>query len=121
MRHVDLGPIKGWGFPANQGLAGHWPAYYLAVWRDIAANTLDFVFVDGRWCVECILQALLRVSDDCMLAMHDFSDKRSSYKAVLQFVDVVDQTRTLLSSKRKPDIDWYALMNEIPRYAQDAR
>lgn len=119
--HVDIGPIKGWGFPADQTLSGRWPAYYLAVWGAIAASTLDLVFVDGRWRVECILQALLRVGNDCMLALHDFGDKRVSYAAILPFVEVVDQTRTLLSFKRKPDIDWYALMEEIPRHARNPR
>jgi hypothetical protein len=117
-RHIDIGPIKGWGYPADNAYAQRWPDYYLGIWRQIPSDTLDFVFVDGRWRVECVLQALLRVNCECVLALHDYSDKRPKYKAILEFVDVVDQTRTFLTFRRKRDIDWYRLMDEIPRHAR---
>ena len=106
LRHIDIGPTREWGRPADKDHMQRWPEYYLAIWRDIAPGTLDFVFVDGRWRVECILQALLRVSSECMLGLHDFSDERPRYKTILEFVDVVDQTRSLLTFRRKPDVDW---------------
>ncbi|HEX2592798.1 MAG TPA: hypothetical protein VHL34_14950 [Rhizomicrobium sp.] len=119
--HVKIGPTRRWGYPDGKEYATRWPNYYLSIWQHLDPKLLDLILIDGRWRVQCTFQSLLRVNPDCILAMHDFSDKRPEYRAILEFVDVLDQSEKLITFRRKADIDWQRLALEMPNHMIKAR
>ena len=116
LQFVNVGPIGAWGYPKERESARLWPAYYLKIWDHLDAEAIDFVLVDGRWRVSCAIQALLRTRADCVIAVHDWTNDRPEYSSLLDFADVIDKTDTLVSLRRKSNIDWRALALEIPSY-----
>lgn len=108
LHHVDIGPVREWGFPADPATARKWPRYSLDIWQKLGSQEPDMVFVDGRFRLSCALQSLLRLPDLKYLSMHDFWN-REHYFPILDFVTVLDRTDHLGVFAPRPDMDLRAL------------
>jgi len=83
LTHVDIGPVKSLGWPADESRRENWPLYAAAPWD--AKQTPDLVLIDGRFRVACILQTVLHAPRDCLVFAHDFWN-RPRYHVVLPFL-----------------------------------
>jgi hypothetical protein len=85
MVHVDIGPLKEWGWPADDQTRPNWRYYHSGVWDmdGLTAKDADLVFIDGRFRVACFMQTLLHCRPDVPIMVHDFSN-RPEYHAVLE-------------------------------------
>lgn len=89
MRHADIGPVKGWGFPKDRSHSKQWPAYSSYNNSMSAFNPpfwFDTVFVDGRFRVACLLKALKATPsnriDQTVFAVHDYKTRTYAYRSM---------------------------------------
>jgi hypothetical protein len=54
-------------------------------------ETIDLVFIDGRFRVACCLKCFDIINDDCLIAFDDFLS-RKWYHIVLNYFDIVEQS-----------------------------
>lgn len=94
VRWVDVGQTGGYGHPRDESRKSQWPTYSA---QDL--GTPDLVLVDGRWRVACICH-VLKTYPTAALLVHDFTH-RTEYHPVLALADIVEQTESLVSLKRK--------------------
>ncbi|CAK0839931.1 unnamed protein product [Prorocentrum cordatum] len=82
LRHADVGPVRGWGFPKDRSHVKQWPAY--SSYNNSMAEFdppfwFDMVFVDGRFRVACLLKALKATPSDrvdqTVFAVHDYKSR----------------------------------------------
>lgn len=116
----DIGPVGNWGIPIDESKRDAWPRYHADVWNDVPSDTVDCVFVDGRFRVACVLQALLRVRRDVPIVVHDFWD-REHYHAVLPFMMGVSRVDTLMVGRRDPKSDSKTIAGCLDMHAFDFR
>jgi hypothetical protein len=95
--HVDIGPTKRWGRPADKSRRLSWPLYPAAPWP--LGRSPDFVLVDGRFRLACILTAVLRTRPGTIIMVHDFWN-RPTYHAALPFLNWIESAQTLAVFKR---------------------
>jgi hypothetical protein len=69
--HVPLGPVRAWGFPANNDSFGDFQHYSRAISR-FTTSALDVVLVDGRFRVASALWAIPRLHSSSELIIHDY-------------------------------------------------
>lgn len=55
-------------------------------------NSIDLVFIDGRFRVACCLKCFDIINSDCLIAFDDFLN-RKQYHIVLNYFDIVEKTR----------------------------
>lgn len=55
-------------------------------------QSIDFVFIDGRFRVACCLKCFDIIHDDCLIAFDDFLN-RNYYHIVLEYYDIVEKTQ----------------------------
>lgn len=120
LHHVDIGKVGDWGYPVEPAAAQRWPRYSLDIWKKLGTLSPDFVFIDGRFRVSCLLQTLLNLPDVGHVLIHDFWD-RPHYHGVLDFVDVIDRVGQLGVFKPKADMDLRALGKMASVSLMDAR
>lgn len=101
LHHVDIGPIKGFGYPANDKQKPAWPMYAKAPWT-IGAKP-DLVLVDGRFRVACAAQVILN-APHAIMVIHDFW-KRPQYHHILPFLVIRDRARSLGVFAINTDVD----------------
>ena len=103
LTYIDIGPIGKWGNPANNKTKHLWPNYSLHInHTDI---TPDFILVDGRFRVACIIQSILysiKNNIDPIISLHDC--KRSDYNTVNRLLSCVDQVDELSIYKVNFDV-----------------
>jgi protein O-GlcNAc transferase len=73
---VDLGPVRAWGYPAQNSTFGDFQHYARAISR-FTSETFDVVLVDGRFRVASALWAIPRLHASSELIIHDY--ERTSY------------------------------------------
>jgi predicted O-methyltransferase YrrM len=54
-------------------------------------QSIDLVFIDGRFRVACCLKCYNVIKDDCLIIFDDFLN-RPYYHIVLDYFDIVDNT-----------------------------
>jgi hypothetical protein len=108
--HADIGPIRDWGFPANEDHKPRWPSYLGVAWSEWArrGEQPDLVFVDGRFRVACCLSVVVAFGGGLSAAsptvlLHDVVKERQYYKDVLQFFEAESVVETLYRMKIRPD------------------
>ena len=79
-KHVDIGPIKEWGYPVGTSRREQWPQYSTAVWNEAAAQDFDLALIDGRFRVPCFCEAIIHAPVGALIMIHDFH--RASYQVV---------------------------------------
>ena len=112
--HINIGPVRAWGFPRDQSLQENWPKYYLDIWKEVS-QPIDLVFIDGRFRVACALQSLSHINKNTKVIMHDFWD-RPFYHDVLKFFDPIESADTLVVLQPKSTIDHHLLSPMIEQY-----
>jgi hypothetical protein len=121
MHHVDIGPTKAWGHPVDDASKTFWPGYPCAVWRNPGLPEVDFVLIDGRFRVACILVALLHLRTPALIAVHDFWTRQKDYGEVLDFLDVVHRVGSLGIFAPRHDIDETQVRKLLGTYLTDPR
>lgn len=53
-------------------------------------DSIDLVFIDGRFRVACCLKCYDVIKDECLIAFDDFLN-RPEYHVVLNYFDIVDK------------------------------
>ena len=92
LRFVDIGPVGDWGMPVDEQNKDNWPEYSKSI------NTFelepDVIFVDGRFRVACLIQAVLfstKNNLDPIILLHDCNrDYYNSGKNILKCISQVD-------------------------------
>ena len=83
-----------WGRPGPDSTQKEWRTYSDVV-RTLDADlqtSLDLVLIDGRFRVACCLKCFDVISSECRIVFDDFLT-RPYYHAVLEFYEIVDQTK----------------------------
>lgn len=95
-----------WGRPSNTVTDEQQSSYstYLSNLSSEELQQLDLVLIDGRYRVACALKAFDAISPQCLIAFDDFFP-RKYYHIVLDFYDIVEQTKDNKQAilKKKPD------------------
>lgn len=66
-------------------------------------DSIDLVFIDGRFRVACCLKCYDIIKDNCLIAFDDFLD-RPYYHIVLEYYDIIEKTkgnRMVILKKKK--------------------
>ena len=105
--HIDIGEIKGWGYPKDDSKKSHYPRYSQEIFKILSQNEIDSIdtyFVDGRFRVACVMSILLHCNKDAKIIIHDFWN-REYYHIVLDFLEVVERVDSLAIFCIKPNIN----------------
>jgi hypothetical protein len=110
--HGDIGPVVGWGAPLfrrrSRRRVNQWSRYVARPWDLLEKEGLvpDLIFIDGRFRVACVLEALLRLPPgaDCRILFDDF-DREEKYRAVLEFTTCVARYDRLAVLRRAEHLD----------------
>lgn len=121
MHAVDIGPTKAWGYPVDEGSKAFWPRYPCEIWRKLESPAVDFVLVDGRFRVACVLLALLHIEATALIAVHDFWYRQKIYGEVLEFLDVVHRVDSLAIFASRGGIDEIRIRDLLDAYLADPR
>ncbi|RDU65312.1 hypothetical protein CQA53_06440 [Helicobacter didelphidarum] len=89
--HIDIGETGAWGFPIDESKKENYPLYSRSIFE--ARQDFDVIFVDGRFRVACILNAILYCPQSTII-VHDFFN-REAYHIVLEFLECIERVETL--------------------------
>jgi hypothetical protein len=95
-----------------------WSAYPSAISSLPSDMIPDFILVDGRFRVACVLKILLTYGKsypNVVIGFHDFFS-RKYYHGILQFTEIVECTNDLAILKVKHDFDYEEVKKEFDRY-----
>ncbi|MGI0439399.1 hypothetical protein ACRE1S_02540 [Helicobacter himalayensis] len=95
--HIDIGKVKEWGMPIDDGKKKNYPLYSQYIFNHLNQKdieNIDTIFVDGRFRVACTLCAILHCKSDVLIIIHDFWE-REYYHIVLDFLECIDRVETL--------------------------
>lgn len=112
---ADIGPVMDWGMPANRSRIESWPNYFLSVW-DRLESSPDVVLIDGRFRTACGLVSLLVCPESTTILMHDFFDAlaiRKNYQSLLEYADIIEQQRNLVSLQRKQEATTVKILSRL--------
>jgi hypothetical protein len=75
--HIDLGPVKDWGFPVADTHWKNYSNYPLRAWEECIKRGLkpDLVLIDGRFRVACFMATLLFAEPGCRILFDDYGDR----------------------------------------------
>ncbi len=116
--HANIGDTSAWGSPTEQTLPQvGWLGYHQQCWDFMPDKHFDFILVDGRFRVACILQSFIHCTNaDAVIFAHDFWN-RPFYHVVLDFVDVLDKADSAAVFRRRASLDWPALCKTLQRHS----
>lgn len=72
--HVDIGPTRDWGHPADETAIRNWPDYALKVWD------MPGFLVDGRFRLGCFLTVAYRIQRPVTLFFDDYAPRATYHK-----------------------------------------
>lgn len=92
LNEMDTIP-NNWGHPGNKATTEQKQNYsnYMMKLSKEEQQSIDLVFIDGRFRVACCLKCYNVIKDDCLIIFDDFLG-RSYYHIVLDYFDIVDKT-----------------------------
>lgn len=111
-QHVDLGPVKDWGYPVSDTVSGE---PYVKAFQPKEA-----VLIDGRFRVACGLYVLLHCPSECTVFVHDFAS-RPHYHDLLKFYDIKKQVDSLVALRFKAVWDKNEAERLLRSYYADPR
>jgi hypothetical protein len=128
IEYANIGPTKDWGFPSDARPSASWLEYFSVGWNFWVSSETSpsFIFIDGRFRVasaiySCLMSNLNPNSARTFFAIHDFSDDRPHYNAILKFAEVVDSAETLYVMAPRELSDPRLALLDLPRYLLDPR
>jgi len=68
--HVDVGPIRNWGFPRTYASAEEFPQYFDAIFGENFSP--DVILIDGRFRVACFLTSVKRAKPGTIIIFDDY-------------------------------------------------
>ena len=98
--HVDLGPVRDWGFPVSYEGRARFSDYFNAPWSE--EFDPDFVLIDGRFRVACFLTSLLRAKPGTLILFDDYTDR--AYYHIVETCLAPDQSSERQAVFRVPEI-----------------
>lgn len=117
--YVDInGDDDFWSYPKDDSKKSNWPKYYNP-WQKIPFEP-DFILIDGRFRVACLLHILLKMKSLVFIAIHDYSI-RENYHIVEKYLDIVECKETLYIFKIKPNIDMEEISTVGISFENDSR
>jgi hypothetical protein len=79
-------------------------------------DSIDLVFIDGRFRVACCLKCYDIIKDTCLIAFDDFLD-RPQYHIVLEYFDIIEKTKdnrmVILKKKNKANCPARSVIKEV--------
>ena len=108
--YVDIGPVGAWGFPKDSSKIRNWPNYVLAPYQH--PYQFDFILVDGRFRNACAYAAWAFMTDDTVMAVHDYTVRRQYYD-IEKFFNIVEQVDSLILLKKKEKITMRSLYTSV--------
>jgi hypothetical protein len=114
--HADIGPVKQWGYPADESCRCLWPTYHGQVWKKPESVESDFFLVDGRFRVACVMQCVLHCRSSAFIAVHDYSD-RPHYHVIARFLREVASANRLSIFSCEPGLDRSAAIEVLSEYS----
>jgi hypothetical protein len=115
LNYVDVGKVGDWGTPINKSKRDKYPDFSQSVFQISDARDSDFVLVDGRFRVACVLAALLNTRPNTVIMVHDFWS-REYYHSILNFVDVIDRTDEIGVFRIKKDANRNDIIAEYEKF-----
>ena len=118
--YVNIGPTRFWGYPIDNTHQDKFEQFSKRVFEINQGVKYDFILVDGRFRVACVLQSILNQSDNeaVFIGVHDYSI-REEYKVVEQFLDIEEVSRTLSIFKIKKNVDLEEVKNMYEKYKNE--
>ena len=96
--HVDLGPVRNWGFPASYEGRARFSDYFNAPWGE--GFDPDLVLIDGRFRVACFLTSLLRAKPGTLILFDDYTER--AYYHIVETCLAPDQRTERQAAFRVP-------------------
>jgi hypothetical protein len=116
LRHIDIGPLGGWGTPLSRTRQEHlFHKYSLAI---EANGHFDLCLVDGRFRIASFMQALIMAEPDTVLAIHDYQ-VRPKYHLVEEFARPISECQQLTFFVRRRGMDEYKAVECAEAYRLD--
>lgn len=116
--HIDIGPVGAWGVPKDDSKIRSWPKYCLAPFR--RGIQYEYILVDGRFRVACACVAWAFMTDDALLAVHDYRF-RPQYYEIEKFFELQEEVDTLVLLKKKKTVFtpslMFSIMNNLFNYS----
>lgn len=116
--HVDIGPTKEWGYPADMSEPEKFKAYYSSI-ENYDPHSLDMCLVDGRFRVACFLNSLKHASADTIICAHDYRS-RGNYHVVERFARIIYEVEDISFFVKRRDADMFDIDQALSRHAADA-
>ena len=98
--HVDLGPVRNWGFPTSYEGRARFRDYFYAPWGE--GFDPDLVLIDGRFRVACFLTSLLHAKAGTLILFDDYTNRR--YYHIVETCLAPDQLTERQAVFRVPEI-----------------
>ncbi|MDB5382164.1 MAG: hypothetical protein JWO26_1796 [Rhodospirillales bacterium] len=122
--HAAIGPLSGWGRPADRSQIHHWPRYVSLPWKACREQGFrpDLIFIDGRFRVACAISAAIMGLGDpawrerVRLVLHDYVGRQNKYRAILEFCAIEQAEDSMIVLSLKPDIDPNHAMTSLLTY-----
>ena len=118
--HIDIGQTGAWGVPKNLEKEENFPLYSGYVFQSLNNWPIDVVFIDGRFRVACVLNALLNCAESPKIIIDDFFD-REFYQCVLEFLEVIDRVDSMGVFVPKKELDKEKITRLLQEYCKDYR
>ncbi|WP_288764181.1 hypothetical protein [uncultured Weeksella sp.] len=103
---VNIGETKFWGYPVSNEKKHTFERFSKEVYEKYPDNLYDFVLVDGRFRVACVLQTIISQINNkkIIIAVHDYSF-RKEYQIIEQFLEIKEKANSLYIFEMKENID----------------
>jgi Glycosyl transferase family 2 len=88
LQHIDIGPTAQFGIPASEAAWRRFGNYPLEPWKLVRERGLspDFVLIDGRFRVACLLATLIHAAPGCRIFFDDYAE-RPNYHRVTTYLE----------------------------------
>lgn len=94
LKHVDVGALKDFGYPASSAPNKGWVEYSTSITHAPHPHRIDLVLVDGRFRVACFIQSVLTCSVGTKILVHDYS-RRPSYRVMENWANRITSAASL--------------------------
>lgn len=113
---VDIGPIRGWGYPKANNPQNLFESYSSSIFKLIDSKVIDLALVDGRFRVACTLKIILECHNSSLkILIHDFWN-RKEYHVLLKYLDTMDKVDTLGLFSVKENVDRKSVESDYETY-----
>ena len=115
LKHVDLGPVGGWGRPTGYSKKDDFHLYTDYLWK--SDKNIDTVLIDGRFRVCCFLTTIKYSKEGTSIIFDDYTN-RHYYHEVEKYVKREDShgRQCLFITPPKEKLDMESLDSDILKY-----